>query len=103
MHLAVHRDCPVKVKTWNNRDGIVKVKCEVEDHGNGFMVIGTNLPDEARKVLAEYVDNLADYAFAGPTRYNGRSACWLTDHPGHYWEGSTWVTGEPMPRVNYTN
>jgi hypothetical protein len=82
---------------------LVKAKrIAVEDHDNGFMIIGTNLPDEARKVLTDYVDDVESYAFATPTHYAGRSACWLTDHPGHHWEGSEWMPGHPMPRVNYT-
>lgn len=87
------------------RGRLEKVKAKdiaVEDHGNGFMVIGTNIPNEARKVLVDYVDDVAAYSVATPTHYEGRSAVWLTDHVGHHWDGSVDLTGDPLPRVNYT-
>lgn len=87
------------VKTWNSRDGITKArKVEVEDHGNGFMVVGTNLPDEARKVLKDYVDEVEPYAFATPTHYHGRSATWLTTGPSENWDGQLNLLGQPEPR-----
>ena len=75
-----------------------KAKVRVEDHGNGFMVVGVLAPDDARKVLDDYVDNIEDYRFACPTHYDDRSCCWLTTEPGAVWDGATYPTGEPMPR-----
>lgn len=73
-------------------------KFKVEDHGNGFMVIGTLNPQKARKVLKDYVDKVKRYRFATPTYYGGRSACWLTTHPGAHWEDSLDHAGKPLPR-----
>lgn len=92
----------MKVKTWTSEGRVKARKVRVEDHDNGFMVVGTNLVPEALKVLRDYVDDVAAYAFATPTHYDGRSAVWLTDHPGHNWEGSTDPLGNPLPRINYT-
>jgi hypothetical protein len=75
-----------------------KVRITVEDHGNGFMVVGTSDYSEAARILSEYVDNIGDYQFACPTHYEGRSACWLATTPGANWEGSLDLTGEPLPR-----
>jgi hypothetical protein len=87
------------VKTWNSRDGVTKArKVVVEDHGNGFMVVGTNMPDEARKVLRDYVDDATAYAFATPTHYQGRSAVWLATATGQNWDGQLNVLGQPEPR-----
>ena len=70
----------------------------VEDHGNGFMVIGTNNYRKAAKILRDYVDNIADYRFAAPTHYEGQSAVWLSTGPGEFWEGSLDHVGNPLPR-----
>jgi hypothetical protein len=62
---------------------------EVEDHGNGFMVIGTALVHEASQILTEYVDNPGDYRFACPNHYEGRSAVWFSTEPLAAWDGAT--------------
>jgi hypothetical protein len=66
---------------------------EVEDHGTGFMFIGTSDIDQAKRMVAEYVDNPEDYVFAARPlhRYdNGRLACsvWLAPDPGALWYGA---------------
>jgi hypothetical protein len=87
------------IKTWTSRDGVVKArKVVVEDHGNGFMVVGTNIPDEARKALKDYVDDPTAYAFATPNHYDGRSAVWLATAPGQHWDGQVDCLGRPEPR-----
>lgn len=68
----------------------------VEDHGNGYMVLGTNRPKKARKALRDYVDDIDAYRFACPTHYEGVSSCWLSKHPGAVWEGATDHTGRPI-------
>lgn len=78
------------------------MKYEVQDHGNGFMIKRKrhNLltwpkykgvtPDEARKVLTEYIGKkkARKHAFARPMQFEGRSACWLTTAPFEYPDGS---------------
>lgn len=74
-----------------------KPKFAVEDHGNGFMVIGTALVAPAARYLAKhYVDNPEDYRFATPNHYQGRPAVWLTTGPGEFWIGATNLVGEPL-------
>jgi hypothetical protein len=73
-------------------------KYVVEDHGNGFMVIGTNKPRKARKVLKAYVDKIKRYRFACPTHYDGRSAVWLSVGPADHWDGALDHVGRPLPR-----
>jgi hypothetical protein len=76
-----------------------KKKLTVEDHGNGFMVIGTaNVAKAARYLAKHYVDNGEDYRFATPNHYEGQSAVWLTTGPGEFWIGSTDLLGRPLPR-----
>lgn len=61
---------------------------EVEDHGNGYMVVGVTwdgFGKTAHEVLSDYVDNIEDYRFACPAHYGGRSAVWLTTEPGNAW------------------
>ena len=91
-----------------SKKGKRKFKYEVEDHGNGFMVIRDKAnalewpkfqgvtPDEARKVLRDYVDDVEPYKFACPTHYDGRSACWLSIEPGALWDGATDHAGRPI-------
>lgn len=72
---------------------------EVEDHGNGYMFVGTSDISQANRLLDEYVDNPEDYVFAAVVWYEGRAcAVWLTDEPGGAWEGSLDATGRPIPR-----
>jgi hypothetical protein len=70
---------------------------EVEDHGNGFMVIGTLDPVKARKILKGYV-KVKPYRFASPTIYDGHSACWLTTAAGEVWDGALDHIGNPIAR-----
>lgn len=62
---------------------------EVEDHGVGYLFIGTSDIDQARRLLGDYVDNAEDYKFAARTGVivNGKLACcvWLSDDPGAEW------------------
>lgn len=75
-----------------------KQKIVVEDHGNGYMVIGTLIPHRAAEILEDYVDNIEDYKFACPTWYKDQKACWLSTGPGDNWDGSTDPMGNPLPR-----
>jgi hypothetical protein len=66
---------------------------EVEDHGNGFMFIGTSDIEQAKRLLEDYVDDVEDYVFAARVlhRYeNGRLACsvWLAPEPFALWDGA---------------
>lgn len=67
---------------------MVKPKVTVEDHGNGFMVVGVKTIKKARKVLGDYVDDVAQYRFACPTYYNNTMSVWLTTGPGEHWDGA---------------
>lgn len=73
-------------------------KIEVEDHGNGFMVIGTPFPAVAIKVLRDYVESVRPYRIAAVVHYQGRSAVWLTTEHGEFWEGARSHIGEPLAR-----
>lgn len=75
-----------------------KAKVSVEDHGNGFMIVGTDSYRKAARELCVYVDNPEDYRFATPTFYDGSPAVWLTDSPGAVWIGATEPTGQPIER-----
>lgn len=68
----------------------------VEDHGNGFMVIGTNRVRKARKVLKEFVEDPEVFRFACPTHYEGFSSVWLATEPGQHWDGAVDHCGTPM-------
>jgi hypothetical protein len=70
----------------------------VEDHGNGFMVLGTCKIKKARKELQDYVEHIEVFRFATPTWYSGGRAVWLTTGPGEVWDGATTAAGEPLPR-----
>lgn len=61
---------------------------DVEDHGNGFMFIGTGDIDQAKRIIADYVDNPEDYVFANPKYHEGFCAVWLSDDPGALWDGA---------------
>lgn len=71
---------------------------DVEDHGNGFMVIGTPFPHVAIKVLAEYVDSVRAFRICCPTNYKGRSAVWFTTAHGEFWEGARDHMGNEIAR-----
>lgn len=76
---------------------------EVEDHGNGFMFVGTSDIKQAKRLVVDYADDPEDYVFAARKlhRYdNGRLACavWLAVEPFAVWEGATHPTGEPIAR-----
>lgn len=71
---------------------------EVEDHGNGFMVIGTVVVKDALAILEDYVEDVGDYIWATPTHYNGRGAVWLGGHVGAQWEGSRDPLGNLLKR-----
>jgi spermidine synthase len=75
---------------------MVKSKIKVEDHGNGFMVVGVQTIKKARKVLRDYVDDVEPYRFACPTYYDGTSSVWLSTGPGEHWDGAVDHTGKPM-------
>jgi hypothetical protein len=70
----------------------------VEDHGNGFMVIGVLSVTKALKVLEDYVDDTSEYIWATPTFYEGRGSVWLGGHVGANWEGATDMYGRQLPR-----
>lgn len=75
-----------------------KKALEVESHGNGFMVIGTNKIPTAREELKEYTDDWAAYMYACPTHYEGRSAVWLSRGPADHFDGALDHVGKPLPR-----
>lgn len=75
-----------------------KQALEVEDHGNGFMVVGTNKIPTAREELRDYVDDVAPYVYAAVTHYDGRSAVWLATGPAEHWDGALDHCGNPLPR-----
>lgn len=70
----------------------------VEDHGNGYMVIGTAKIKKARKELKDYVEDISVFRFATPTWYWNSRAVWLTTAPGEVWDGATDATGRLLPR-----
>lgn len=69
-----------------------------EDHGNGFMILGTTKVKKARKELKDYVDDISAYRFWLPVWYEGGPAVWFAVAPGEVWEGARSHTGEPLPR-----
>lgn len=71
-------------------------RLEVEDHGSGFMVIGTSSVRKAARFLVAYVDDPGAYRFACPTHYEGRCAVWLATGPGDSWIGAVDHVGEPL-------
>jgi hypothetical protein len=76
---------------------------EVEDHGNGFMFVGCSDIDQAKRLVAEYVDEPERYVYAARAlhRYdNGRLACavFLAAAPFEVWDGATDWAGRPVPR-----
>lgn len=73
-------------------------KLTVEDHGNGFMVIGTLLVRPARKILKKFVDKPKQYKFAAPTYYEDSPAVWFSTVPGAHWDGALDHTRKPMKR-----
>lgn len=76
-------------------DGAVKV----EDHGNGFMFIGTSDIKQATRLVSDYVDNPEDYVFAARVWYEDQAeAVWLAVEPFAAWEGASHWDGTPLPR-----
>ena len=74
------------------------MKIEVEDHGNGLMVIGTAKIKKARKVVKDYARKPKALRFACPTYYEGKPSVWMTFAPGQNWYGSTDVLGNRLER-----
>lgn len=79
---------------------------EVEDHGNGFMFIGTIDVNQCRRLLAEYVDDPEAYISVAPVlhRYDdGRVAHgrFLSPDFGALWDGATDALGKPTRGVLY--
>ena len=68
---------------------------EVEDHGNGYMFIGTSDLSQACRILDEYVDNVEDYRFAARVYYAGKCCVWLSDEPLALWDGAEGRNGYP--------
>lgn len=73
---------------------------KVENHGNGFMVVGTNRIDLAREELSQYdtPEPWSRYAFALVTHYNGDSAVWLSTGPAENFDGALDHVGQPLKR-----
>ena len=72
---------------------------EVEDHGNGYMFVGTSDISQAKRLLEDFVDNPEDYVFAAVVWYEKRAcAVWLTDEPLAVWDGARDHTGNPIRR-----
>lgn len=71
---------------------------DVEDHGNGFMVLGTLKPRKALKVLRDYVDDVEPFRFFAVTFYEGRGSVWCTTGPGEHWDGARDSSGKPLKR-----
>lgn len=80
--------------------GRLDSQVEVEDHGNGFMFVGTTDINQARRILSEYVDDPEEFAYAARTWYEGRAhGVWLSKDPLAAWEGATHYDGvTPLPR-----
>ena len=70
---------------------------EVEDHGNGYMFLGTSDLSQACRILSEYVDNIEDYRFAARLYYSGVCAVWLSDEPLALWDGAEGRNGYERP------
>lgn len=72
----------------------------VEDHGNGYMVVGTNRIDLAREELSQYDTDQpwSAYAYAHVTHYDGQCAVWLSTGPAEHWDGARDHTGAPLKR-----
>lgn len=75
-----------------------KKRLSVEDHGNGYMVLGTTNIHSAAIELEDYVDNIEDYRFAQPKWYQGQKAVWLTTGPADFFDGALDTIGNPLPR-----
>lgn len=72
---------------------------EVEDHGNGYMFIGTTDIDQAKRLVADYVDDPEDYVFAARTWYQNRAhGVWLAPDPLAVWDGAKDPMGNPLAR-----
>lgn len=72
----------------------------VEDHGNGYMFVGTTDIDQAKRLVAEYVDNPEEYVFAARTwSHEDRShRVWLSVEPLAAWDGARDPMGNLLPR-----
>lgn len=73
---------------------------EVEDHGNGFMFVGTSDIKQARRILVEYTDDHEAYEYAARVWDKERRACcvWLTDTALAVWDGATDYQGRALKR-----
>lgn len=86
---------PDKQKPCGRKDKNV----EVEDHGNGFMFVGTTDIAQARRLLPQYVGKkqAKRMVFAARTWYEGRAhGVWLTAAPSQVWEGAKDALGRPI-------
>lgn len=95
------------------RSSMSKIKYDIEDHGNGYMVIrrkpfnlqswpkfeGVGL-QEAMQALRDVIGKKAakPYRFGIPNTYEGKSACWLGEGPSESWDGRLSSGGSPVPR-----
>lgn len=72
----------------------------VEDHGNGMMFVGTTDIEQARRILADYVDDPEEYGFAARVWLPDEEAegVWLTQEPFGVWDGAVDPFGKPLPR-----
>jgi hypothetical protein len=73
---------------------------EVQDHGNGYMFVGTTDIEQARRLLGEYVDNPEGYGFASRHWLEDERAegVWLTVEPFALRDGACDWAGRPLPR-----
>ncbi len=72
----------------------------VEDHGNGFMFLGTSDIKQAKRLIVDYVDDPEDYTFAARVWNKEEQVCcvWLSNHPGAVWDGAVDPLGNSVPR-----
>lgn len=73
---------------------------EVEDHGNGFMFIGTSDREQARRLLLDYVEpeEASEHRFWARTVVGKDCAVWVSKGPADNWDGSKDSLGKPLPR-----
>ena len=72
---------------------------EAEDHGNGYLFVGTSDIDQAQRLLAAGLGKkkARAYRYAARIWYENRAcAVWLTDSPGQFWDGATNSMGKPV-------
>lgn len=77
----------------NSACGRPDAAVEVEDHGVGFMFVGTSDIDQAKYLIEDYVDDPHNYVFAARFWYENRAcAVWLVDTPGAMPYGATGIS-----------